>query len=139
MTSGSRRFEGQIAFEYMFIFAIFMVALIIGAWFAWNSSMEVNRYHRRLEVEDLITSVAEKINTVWLEGHGFSTNITIPETVVDNPYTMQVISNYVLLTVLGEDYTKPIITRNVSGNFTLGTVNLLSNMGDHINISTHGP
>lgn len=135
MTSTCRRFKAQVAFEYMFVFGIFMAALIMGTIFAWSKSLEVNRYQTRLEVNNLLDMVAGKIDTTWLEGAGFSTNLTIPETVANYNYTLNVTSNFVLLVIVEEEYIKPIITQNVTGDFTIGSVNTLSNMGDHILIS----
>lgn len=135
-TSRSRRLSAQIAFEYMFIFAIFMAAMILGTMFAWSRSLEVNRYYTRLQVNNLLETVAGKINTAWLEGDGFSTNVTIPETVASLDYTLNVTSNYVLLTIMEEDYIKPIITQNVTGDFTIGDINTLTNTGEHIKISS---
>ena len=53
MMSSSRRYKAQVAFEYMFIFGIFMVAIIIGTAFAWTKSIEVENYMTRLEVDGL--------------------------------------------------------------------------------------
>jgi hypothetical protein len=136
MTYSSRRFRAQIAFEYMFIFAIFMVALIGATWFAWSRSTEINNYYERLEIESLLKMVSGKIDTAWLEGPGFSTNMTLPETVVNLDYTLNVTSNFLLLTVKEGEYVRPIITNNVTGNFTFGAVNTLTNMGDYIEISS---
>ena len=135
MTSGSRQLKGQIAFEYMFIFAIFIGALIIGAVFAWTKSVEIAQDQRRLEIDNLLDTVGGKIDTTWLEGRGFSTNVTIPERVANSLYTMNVTSNFLLLIVGGEEHVKPILKHNVSGNFTMGGINKLRNLGDHIEIS----
>lgn len=133
--SSSRRYKAQIAFEYMFIFGIFMVAVIIGATFAWSKSLEVDNYRRQLEVDGLLMRVSNKIDTVWLEGEGFRSNITIPATVANHEFTLNVTYNYLLLTSMGQDFTKPIITTNVTGNFSLGNLNTLTNHGDHIEIT----
>jgi fluoride ion exporter CrcB/FEX len=133
--SSSRQYKAQIAFEYMFIFGIFMAAIIIGITFAWSKSLEVSNYRTRIEIDGLLITVTDKINTVWLEGEGFRTNITVPETVANQPYSLNVTSNYIIISVLEQDFTKPIITNNVTGSFTLGVVNTLTNRGDHIEIS----
>ena len=134
MMSGSRRPKGQIAFEYMFVFAIFMIALILATVFAWNKSLEISRGHRRLEVENLLDGVSGKIDTAWLEGEGFTTNLTIPATVADSQFTLNVTSNFLLLVLRQEEYVKPILTPNVTGSFTIGGVNTLYNSGGRIEI-----
>jgi hypothetical protein len=133
--SGSRRPKGQIAFEYMSIFAIFMIALILASVFAWTRSVEITQAQRRLEVENLLDGVSGKIDTAWLEGEGFTTNLTIPETVADSQFTLNVTSNFLLLVLRQEEYVKPILTPNVTGSFTIGGVNTLYNRGDRIEIS----
>lgn len=111
-----------------------MVAIIIGTSFAWTKSLEVGNYMTRLEVDGLLIRVSDKINTVWLEGKGFSSNITIPATVAGYDFSLNVTSNYLLLSVMDQDFTKPILTTNVTGNFSLGDLNTLTNNGDHIEI-----
>ena len=135
MMSGSRRPKGQIAFEYMFIFAIFMIALIIATVFAWTKSVEITQAQRRLEVKNLLDGVSSKIDTAWLEGEGFTTNLTIPETVADSQFTLNVTSNFLLLVLRQEEYIKPILTPNVTGSFNIGGLNTLFNRGDRIEIS----
>ncbi|MBN2331295.1 MAG: hypothetical protein JXC85_05770 [Candidatus Aenigmarchaeota archaeon] len=135
MMSSSRRCKAQIAFEYMFIFGILMAAIIMGTAFAWSKSVEISNQMTRLEVDSLLIRVSDKINTAWLEGEGFSTNITIPEKVADSGFTLNVTSNFLVLSVLEQDFTRPIITKNVTGNFSIGGLNNLANKGDHIAIT----
>ena len=135
MTSGSSRLKGQIAFEYMFIFAIFMIALIIATVFAWTRTVEITQDQRRLEVYNLLEGVSGKIDTAWLEGEGYSTNFTIPSTVADAQFTLNVTSNFLLLILRQEEYIKPILTPNVTGSFNIGGVNTLHNKGNRIEIS----
>ena len=134
-TYTSKRFKAQIAFEYMFIFGIMIAALIPGVWFTWTRSFEISQETVRMEAENLLEKVAGKIDTTWLEGEGFSTNITIPMTIANVYYSLNITSNYVVLELLEKDYAKPILTQNVTGNFTIGRVNTLHNMGDSILIS----
>ena len=133
--SSSRRYKAQIAFEYMFIFGIFMTAVILSMVFAYNKSMEIDRYQRQVEIESLLKTVADKIDTVWLEGEGFSSNITVPMTVTDYAYTLNMSDNYLILTVMQSDYIKPILTSNITGNFSMGGVSTLENKGSFIEIT----
>jgi hypothetical protein len=135
MTSSSRRCKAQSAFEFMFIFGALLGALITGFWFSWSKSMEAKRFSTELQVDELLNAVSEKINTAWLEGRGFSTNLTIPFTVSDREYSLNLSSNYIYLTLGDTVYMKPLITQNVTGSFTMGAVNGLTNMGDYILIS----
>jgi hypothetical protein len=119
----------------MFIFGIFLSALSVGAWVSSIKTAEMNMHTKMLEIDDVMLSVTEKINTVWVEGEGFSSNLTVPGLVASSYYTINVTSNFVLMNISGELYIKPIITENITGTLEKGAVNTLTNRGDHIEIS----
>jgi hypothetical protein len=119
----------------MFIFGIFLGALIIVTWSSWERITEINIYKRQLEVGSLLENVAIKIDTVWLEGEGFSTSLELPEFISGNNYTINITDNYVYVRYMDYDYTKPVITKNVTGNFSIGNTNYLYNNGNYISIS----
>ena len=133
-TLTSRKLKAQSAFEFMFIFGIFLSALAIGAWVSSVKTAEVNMYAKNLMIEDLLTTVTEKINTVWIEGDGFSTNVTLPELAAGSPYEINVTSNFVILSISGEHYIKSIITENVTGTLATGQTNTLRNTGGYVEI-----
>ena len=114
---------------------IFLGALLIASWGAWNKVTEINRYQEQLEAGSVLNAVAGKIDTVWLEGVGFSTNVTIPQTIMGRDYTLNKSSNFIFIVIGENEYSKPIITKNVTGDFTLGSVNTISNMADHVRVS----
>lgn len=118
----------------MFIFGIFLSALAIGAWVSSVKTAEVNIYAKNLMIEDLLTTVTEKINTVWIEGDGFSTNVTLPELAAGSPYEINVTSNFVIMSIGGEHYIKSIITENVTGTLATGQINTLRNTGGYVEI-----
>jgi hypothetical protein len=135
MTSTSSGLRGQSAFEFMFIFGIFLAALILGTWISWSKVAEVNLYQKNLEIDDLLRTVAEKVDTAWIEGKGFSTNVTIPHKVAGTDYTLNFSSNFIYITIGEEHCMKTIITQNLTGNFAVGGANTLTNMGTYIEIS----
>ncbi len=134
MKSISRKHKAQSAFEFMFIFGVFLSALVVGLWVANVKTGEINMYDKNLKIDDLLTAVTEKINTAWIEGEGFSTNVTLPELVASSSYEINVTSNFVIVTVGGEHYTRSIITENVTGELTIGATNTLLNNGEHVEI-----
>jgi len=134
MKSISRKHKAQSAFEFMFIFGVFLSALVVGLWVANVKTGEINMYDKNLKIDDLLTAVTEKINTAWIEGEGFSTNVTLPELVASSSYEINVTSNFVIVTVGGEHYTRSIITENVTGELTIGETNTLINNGEHVEI-----
>ncbi|MBN1896118.1 MAG: hypothetical protein JW789_00135 [Candidatus Aenigmarchaeota archaeon] len=129
----SGRRKAQSAFEFIFIFGLFLSALIVGMWTYFIKTNEVSRYNFELGINELMAVVSEKINTVWIEGKGFSTNITIPETLSSMYYEINITSNYVILTTGGERYIQTMITKNVTGSLKKG-VNTLYNRGGYIEI-----
>jgi hypothetical protein len=128
-----RRCKAQSAFEFIFIFGIFLAALVLAAWVSNTKTTEINLYDKELKVEELLTTVSDKINTAWIEGEGFSTNLTLPETVASSSYEIFVASNLIVLNVSGEVYIKSIITNDVGGTLSIG-VNTLRNNGTAVEI-----
>ncbi len=134
-TSTSRGLRGQSAFEFMFIFGIFLGAVLIGAWVSQMKTAEILKAQKDLEIDDLMTSVTDKINTAWLEGEGFSTNLTMPSRVAGTAYSVNVSANHVTLFIGDDYYIRPLVTANVSGGLVTGAVNRLENTGGAVVIS----
>lgn len=117
----------------MFIFGISLGALTLGIWTSSIKTAEVNVYRMQLEIDELMNVVSEKINTVWIEGEGFSSNVSVPDTVASREYDINITSNFIVITIGEERYIKGIITNNVTGTIVSG-VNRLVNRGDYIEI-----
>ncbi|RKZ16928.1 hypothetical protein DRQ17_04870 [bacterium] len=79
-----------------------------------------------LEINNLLVKLTNKINTAFLEGHGFSTKIILPDEILGFNYSINITSNDVLLKLSGITYGKKIITRNVTGLPKAGT-NIIRN------------
>ena len=134
MTSACSRSKGQSAMEFMFIFGIFIAAFLIAMLVALPKMTEVSDYSMKLETQRVLSRAAGKINTAWIEGEGYTTNMTLPETIGPKNYTLNVTSNHLLLFIESGHYSETVITNNVTGSFSPGT-NTLTNMGDRIVIS----
>jgi hypothetical protein len=134
MTSTYTKRKAQSAFEFIFIFGIFLSALVVSMWVSSTKTAEIGEYNKNLLIDDLLLKVTEKINTAWIEGEGFSTNVTLPALVASSEYGISVSSNFVIVTVSGEHYIRGIITENVTGNLTVGGVSTLRNTGDAVEI-----
>lgn len=133
--STSRYCKAQSAFEFMFIFGIFIAAVILGIWFSWTKTTDISMEMEKLEAEGVLNLVSGKIDTVWLEGQGFRTNVTIPMKILNQNYTLNVTSNYLMLNFTGTIYIKPLITSNITGNLTAGKINMVTNLGEYIQIT----
>jgi hypothetical protein len=119
----------------MFIFSVLLAATAFGIWVSSIKAGEVSEATAQLEIDDFLTSLSEKINTAWIEGEGFTTNVTIPATVAGMDYELNVTSNLITLVVGEKYYLKQLITTNVTGTFVKGGVNRLANTGDGILVS----
>lgn len=126
--------KAQIAMEFLFIFMIFLLAIGIGLFIFWENTQKVNQYKIDLEIEKLLNLISNKINTVYLEGDGFSMNLTIPEKVLGMNYSLNISLNFILLNFSDNIYSKQLLTQNISGELKKGK-NLLSNVDKDIIIS----
>ena len=134
-TSTCRRLKAQSAFEFLFIFGIFLSALLIGMWVSASKTAEIRVGQKDLEINDVLTSVSDKINTAWLEGEGFSTNVTLPESVAGADYEINVTANYIILWTGDSHYLRTVITNNITGELTEGATNNIRNTGDGLVIT----
>jgi hypothetical protein len=135
MTCRSRRLSAQSAFEFMFIFGIFLGALLVGTWVSLAKLSDMSSHQEKLHASRLLDTVSGKVDSVWLEGSGFSTNVTIPETIAGLNYTLDFSSNVVYIVVDEREYLRTVVTKNLTGSFTTGKTNTLSNRGGFIDIS----
>ena len=135
MTFLFRRFKLQTTFEFIFITGMLVAALIMGAWFSWIQTSNISDTENSLIIGEFLSSVSGKINTAWLEGEGFSSNVTLPMTIAGQPYELNISDNYLVVKLLGEEHMNVLITNNLTGNFTIGALNRLTNRKSYIEIS----
>ncbi len=119
--------KAQSSIEFMIIFIILVLALLVSLWIGLMRVREVSTAQTDLEVERLLNDASNKINTAYLEGHGFSINLTMPNKIFGLNYTVQIISNYIYLTINNNTYPKPLLTQNISGTLKKGE-NLIKNV-----------
>jgi hypothetical protein len=126
--------RAQVAVEFMIIFGIFLVALIIILIAVWSDVADMNRANIELSVNNLLEKVSSKIDTVFLEGDGFSSNITIPETISGLNYSIGMFNGAIWIEVNNITYSKNLLTKNVTGSFNKGQ-NLLRNENGEVIIT----
>jgi hypothetical protein len=120
--------------EFIVIFIIFLVALTIALGVSVSRSGEIARAQRDMEAFRVAGILANRINTVHLEGSGFSMNCTLPDKVFGMNYSISVYSNQVVLVVGGNTHIKTLLTSNVSGSPVKG-INIITNIDGGIVIS----
>jgi hypothetical protein len=112
---------GQVSIEFMTIFIMLISALTIVAAIGALNTGQMNYLERHSAAEEVLSMVTDKINVVFIEGDGFSLNMTLPETIAGRAYTLAVKQNSVEM-VAGDDYFyNNLLTRNVTGPLSPGT------------------
>jgi len=130
--STGRYRKAQVSVEFMLLFILFLVAVAAAMAVSMNRSHAVAQAQVDLASNKILGSAADKINTAFLEGHGFSTNITLPERILRIDYTITLNSNEVILRVDDNTYIRNLLTPNVSGSFVKGTNRILNRDGEII-------
>ena len=123
--------KAQVSAEFVIIFVFLLTALIIGLVVNFNKTYEVTYSRIKLEADQILTKAANSINTVYLEGSGFATNLTLPETLLGLNYSLSIRDNQLKLSYSNIIYSKSLLTRNITGNITPGP-NTVSNLEGEI-------
>jgi CheY-specific phosphatase CheX len=126
--------NGQVAIEFMVIFAIFLVAVTISLFFVWENTSRMNRATLESETRVVANAIAGKLDTVYLEGDGFSTNLTVPQLISGMNYTLELTAGTVWVTLENRSYGRVVLPSNISGTLRKG-VNVLRNSNGMIVIS----
>ena len=87
-----------------------------------------------LETEKTLSLVKSKLDTTFLEGDGFSTNFTLPQQIMNQNYSVNVSSGFLLIEINNMSYSSPLITKDITGTPRNGE-NLLRNVNGRLVIS----
>jgi len=112
--------KAQSSVEFMLIFMLLLLVLALAAWISGTKTTEINTIEKNLEIGRVLDDMKNTIDTVYIEGNGFSTQLEMPYKIYDLNYTMMIYRNQVLIDVEGFTYSKVIMTYNVTGNFSYG-------------------
>jgi uncharacterized protein (UPF0333 family) len=127
-TAQSRR--GQVSLEFMLLFILFLVAITTALMVSINRSHSISQAQIDLSSNRVLSDAADRINTAFLEGDGFSIKVTLPEKIMRMDYTIEVKSNEVLLRLDGKTYVTYLLTNNVTGSFVKGTNAVTNQKGE---------
>ena len=117
--------------EFLVLFIIFLVAVSIALFSSINRSNAIMQAQIDLETEKAISSLADKINTAYLEGDGFYMNVTLPARILRINYTIQVNANQIILNLDNASYVKNVLTDNITGQPAKG-INTVYNLDGEI-------
>lgn len=126
--------KAQVAIEFIIIFAVFLVALMVVILAAWNNVVSIDKSAVEFEANRILNLVFNKVNTAYLEGDGFSINLSVPERIGLMNYTVEFEGSNVWLEVNGFSCSRRILTPNITGNIGSGT-NVIRNVNGEIVIS----
>jgi hypothetical protein len=126
--------KAQAAVEFMIIFGAFLIALTLVVVAAWNNIVNINESTIDFEANRILNLATDRINTAYLEGHGFSISLVIPEKIGVYDYTLDIEENSLWLTINEVSYSNRLLTSNVTGNLQ-GGENKIENVNGGIVIS----
>ena len=130
LTARSRR--AQASMEFMILFILFLVAVGVALVVSVHRSQAISQAQLDLESDKTLRGVADRINTAYLEGDGFSMDVTVPERILRLNYTIDISSNEVILRVDGGTYVRYLLTDNITGEVVKGTNRILNQNGEII-------
>ncbi len=128
-TMESMKNKSQASVEYVILLLLFMTAFSIAVFFSVNQIQFDNMLRMDMEAGKVVNEISRKINLVVVEGNGFQANLTLPEKILGNNYSVFIQSNFVVLTVQNKTYFKPLLTSNITGTIKKGMNTLYNSNG----------
>jgi len=126
--------KAQSSVEFMIIFAMLLLVMVLAVFIGGNKSTEILTIKTGLEIQSLLDEISGKINTVYIEGHGFSTEMFLPDNIMGVNYTVNVSTNILFITRNDLTYSKMLLTENITGNIVPGT-SYLANVNGVVEVS----
>jgi hypothetical protein len=120
--------------EFMVLFTLFLVVAGIALYASIDRTRDITDAKIGVEASSLVSRITTTVNSVYLQGDGFSTSMVLPYKIVSLDYNTSFQSNQLLLTAAGKLYTGYVLTGNVTGNLTSGT-NTIRNSGGWVMIN----
>lgn len=121
-----RSSRAQLSIEIMALFAFLIMFLSAIMFVSYRDKLEIIRYTDEVYARNILETIRMSINTGVIEGSGFSTEFTIPQTLNGAAYNITASGNSMYLTWSGNYQKIRVITSNITGNITRG-VNKIRN------------
>ena len=134
MLRSTGQHKAQASIEFMILIILFLVAISVAMIVSIHRSYTISQSQVDLSSTTILNSAANRINTAFLEGDGYSIKITLPENILRMDYTIEVNSNELIMRLDGRAYVASLLTDNVTGSFTKG-VNTITNRNGEILIN----
>jgi hypothetical protein len=126
--------KAQVAIEFMMIFGVFLLGITIVALAAWNNIANAEKSSMDFEARRILNLISGRINTVYLEGHGFSIGLAVPEKIGVSDYAITIDENTLWLELNGVSYTSKLLASNITGSVKRGE-NTLTNVNGAVVLS----
>jgi hypothetical protein len=126
--------KAQIAMEFMIIFSVFLIAIILIVLAVWNNIANAEKSSIDFEAGRILKLASGRINTAYLEGDGFSIGLAIPEKIGVYDYTLQFEGSTLWLYVNQISYPGKLLTTSITGTLAKGE-NTIKNVNGTIVIA----
>jgi len=124
--------KAQVSIEFIIIIIIFLSALTVISVVSIVRTRDIQVSNLNRESFSLLDTIASSLNTVYLEGNGFMTNITIPDNILGSPYTLNITLNFLTMDIQNSSFSRTLLTDNITGILIPGTVMLENIFGEVI-------
>jgi hypothetical protein len=121
--------KAQIATEFIVIFSIFLVAMILIVLAVWNNIANAEKSTIDFEANRILGLASGRINTAYLEGSGFSIGLAIPEKIGVYDYVLQFDGSTLWLYAGGVSYPGKLLTPNITGTLAKGENTITNSNG----------
>lgn len=121
--------KAQVSVEFIIILIILLSAISIISVVSIIKTGEIEIFNLQRETERILEEMSATINTVYLEGDGFITNVTLPQRIRGFNYTVLLSSQFLIITVQNTSFSTHLFT-NVSGEFVKGSNTIKNENGE---------
>lgn len=123
--------KAQVSVEFIVIAILLLSALAIITTVSFLRTQEIQTLTLQAEAQHVLTTAQNAINTAYLEGNGYYTNVTLPQNILGTNYSISQGGHFLTLGVQGNNYSAFLITDNILGAYQIGN-NSVQNINDFV-------
>ncbi|MBI4181580.1 MAG: hypothetical protein HY520_01275 [Candidatus Aenigmarchaeota archaeon] len=113
----------------MLIFIVFVMGVAIAAVVMLQKVDEVDIQQLSLEGTRVADAAAAALDTVLIQGDGFSSELILPAYLADRQYNVTAYPRLVVVRMEGQDFQRATLVQNLSGSLRQGTNTLTNRQG----------
>ncbi len=116
----SLQHRSQVSMELV-LFLFFLSALSFSFMlYIYHYEASLRSMNMDMEANNLLELVVGRLDSVLLEGDGFSTRLNLPENLSGSDYELRIFGDLIWLNLSGRTYSKKILAKQVSGTLKKG-------------------